>query len=141
LYGEIDGIALHEEERLEVRGQRSVSGGTNADKIPAAFAAAQRGKPPAFRPGVFFETRGAAEPRRRIRYARFGKTEAVRNVPEPQPQVPGSLRETLQKFFQRIIVFKVLEECVDRNPRAPEHGSATENFRIHSYEISRIHID
>src|SRR6266478_7572430 len=53
--------------------------------------------------------------------------------------VTSDRREALQKFFQAIIVFQVLEQCPDRNPCALENWRAPKNVGINRDQVTHFH--
>lgn len=48
-------------------------------------------------------------------------------------------REALEEFFQAVIVFQVLEQCLDRNPCAFKDRRPPENIGIDCNQITDFH--
>ena len=50
-------------------------------------------------------------------------------------------REALEKFFQTVIVFQVIEQRFDRNACSLENRRTSENVGINRDEIAHLHVD
>ncbi len=66
--------------------------------------------------------------------------EIGRMIPDTKSESPRDYRSAIpNEFFQRIIVFQILEKRFHRDGRASEHWSPAENLGINGDEVMRVH--